>query len=91
MNKSVTPDIKAATSPDDLSHQIEVLRADLAKLAATISDDVSEGIGKAGQQIGQSGRDARASATNAVIAHPLTSVGIAAAVGLLLGMISRKG
>lgn len=82
---------KTALSPDDLSQQIEALRADLMKLAATVTDDVSAGIGKAGQQIGQAGRDARTTATNAVVGHPLTAVGIAAGLGFLLGMFARKG
>ena len=91
MSTTATSNTKAATAPDDLSHQIEALRADLAKLAATITDDMTGGIEKAGHQIGQTGRDARASATNKVLEHPLASVGIAAAVGLLLGMMMRKG
>jgi len=82
---------KAALSPDDLSQQIEALRADLKKLAATVSDDVSDGIGKATDRIGQTGRDAKESATNAVLGHPLAAVGIAAGIGLLLGLIARKG
>ena len=91
MTAPLTSTTKAALSPDDLSQQIEALRADLMKLAATVTDDVSEGIGKAGQQIGQAGRDARTTATNAVVGHPLTAVGIAAGLGLLLGMFARKG
>lgn len=91
MNTSVTSALKAAAAPDDLSHQIEALRADFAKLASTLSDTMAEGVGKAGQQIGQTGRDARTTATNAVLDHPLTAVGIAAGVGLLFGMMARKG
>lgn len=91
MNAPLKSNTKDTPSPDDLSQQIEALRADLMKLAATISDDMSEGIEKAGHQIGQTGRDARATATNAVIGHPLTAVGIAAAIGLVLGMMARKG
>ncbi len=91
MNTPLTSAIKAAASPDDLSHQIEALRADLAKLASTLTENMADGIGKAGQQIGQTGRDARTTATNAVLDHPLTAVGIAAGVGLLFGMMARKG
>jgi ElaB/YqjD/DUF883 family membrane-anchored ribosome-binding protein len=91
MNAPLTSTTKAASSPDDISQQIEALRADLMKLAATVKDDVSEGIGKAGRQIGQTGRDARATATNAVLDHPLAAIGIAAGLGLLLGLVARKG
>ncbi|WP_372674899.1 YqjD family protein [Aquicoccus sp.] len=82
---------KDAPHKDDLSHQIEALRADVSKLMATVSDDVSEGIGQAGRQISQTGRDARTTATNTVIQHPLAAVGIAAGIGLLLGLVARKG
>lgn len=91
MNAAITKDRADAISDSDLSHQLEALRADVAKLVSTLSDDVSEGMGKAGRQIGQTGRDARATATNTVLDHPLSAVGIAVGVGLLLGMIARKG
>lgn len=90
MNKSVTPNEKSAEFPEDLSQQIETLRADLTKLVETLTNDTAEGIAKAGKQINQSGRDAHASATRTVLDHPLASVGIAAAVGLLLGLTMRK-
>ena len=91
MNANVTSTTKSAASPDDLSEQIDALRADLAKLAATIRDDISAGIGSAGREIGKTSRDAQATATNAVIGHPLTAIGIAVGVGLLLGLVARKG
>jgi ElaB/YqjD/DUF883 family membrane-anchored ribosome-binding protein len=89
MNAAITKDL--GETQDDLSHQLEVLRADVAKLVSTLSDDVSEGMGKAGRQVRQTGQDARTSATNTVLDHPLTAVGIAVGVGILLGMIARKG
>lgn len=89
MNAPITKDKNP--SEDDLSQQLEALRADVAKLVSTLSDDVSQGMGKAGRQIGQTGRDARSTATATVIEHPLAAVGIAVGVGLLLGMIARKG
>ena len=90
MNETLTQAAKAVASPEDISKQIETLRADLMKIASTVKGDVSEGIEKAGQQIGQTGRDARATATNAVLDHPLAAVGIAAGLGLLLGLVARK-
>lgn len=92
MNAQSTLSEKAAAlTSDDIRQQIETLRADLVKLAATVSDDLSGGIESAGRQIGQTGRDARASATTAVLDHPLAAVGIAAGLGLLLGVMARKG
>lgn len=82
---------KDALAPDDLSQQIDALRADLKKLATTISDDVSGRLGQTGKHINQTGRDMRASAAQTVLDHPLASVGIAAAVGLMLGMMTRRG
>lgn len=82
---------KDALSSDDLSQQIDALREDLKKLVNTISGDVSDGIGQAGQRINQTGREFQKSATNTVLDHPLAAVGIAAAVGLLLGLMTRKG
>jgi len=90
MNTSAVTTKKTAPSADDLSKQIEALRADLAKLATMLSDDVTEGIGNAGRRIGRAGRDAQTTATEAVAEHPLTAVGIAAGVGFLLGTIARK-
>lgn len=41
MNASNSSSLKAATSSDDLAHQLEALRADVSKLMTTVSDDVS--------------------------------------------------
>ncbi|SMH46825.1 DUF883 family protein [Maritimibacter sp. HL-12] len=81
----------AKSSDDDLSQQIEDLREDLLKLAATVRNEMSDGIEEAGRQISKTGREAQTTATNAVIGHPLTAVGIAAGIGLLLGLLARKG
>ncbi|MBC7164939.1 MAG: DUF883 family protein [Roseovarius sp.] len=91
MTTTSTSTTKAPSSTEDLSQQIEALREDLKKLASTIAHDMSEGVGKAGRQIGQTGRDARETATNAVLEHPLAAVGIAAGIGIVLGMMARKG
>jgi ElaB/YqjD/DUF883 family membrane-anchored ribosome-binding protein len=90
MNVSTTPVPKSVSTADNLGQQIEALRADLTKLAATLAGDVSEGVGKAGRQISQTGRDARATATGTVLDHPLAAVGIAAGIGLLLGLVLRR-
>jgi ElaB/YqjD/DUF883 family membrane-anchored ribosome-binding protein len=91
MNANSNPTAKALPSTDDLGQQIEALRAELVKLAATLTDDMSGGIGRAERQIAATAREARATATDTVLDHPLAAVGIAAGIGLLLGMILRKG
>ena len=91
MNANANPTSKPSPSTDDLGQQIEALRADLMKLAATMTDDMSAGLGRAEREIAARARDARATATDTVLGHPLAAVGIAAGIGLLLGMILRKG
>ena len=90
MNTSVPPKTEQATTEDDIGEQIEALRKDLARLISTLTDNTATGIGDAGHRIGQAGRDAQKTATNAVLGHPLTAVGIAAGIGLLLGLVARK-
>jgi len=83
--------LKTSSNTEDLSHQMEVLRADMAKLMTTVSGDVTDGLDQAGRQISRVSRDARTAATNSVIDHPLAAMGIAVGVGLLLGLVARKG
>jgi ElaB/YqjD/DUF883 family membrane-anchored ribosome-binding protein len=82
---------KSTTHSDDLSQQIDALKADVSRLMSTVSDDVSGGLSQAGRQISRTGNDARVSATNTVLDHPLAAVGIAVGVGLLMGLVARKG
>lgn len=91
MTDSAATKPKNALSSDDLNHQIAALRDDLKRLAATVGGDVSGGIEKTGHQITRTGRDAQASAVHAVRANPLAAVGLAAGLGLVLGILSRKG
>lgn len=81
---------KITAKSEDLSDQIEALRADMSKLMATVSGDVSDGLDQAGRQISRTGRDVKVAASNKVIENPLAAVGIAVGVGLLLGLIARK-
>jgi ElaB/YqjD/DUF883 family membrane-anchored ribosome-binding protein len=83
--------LKSNSNTDDLSHQMEALRADMSKLMTTVTGDVSDGLDQAGRQISRASRDARAAATSSVIDHPLAAMGIAVGVGLLLGLVARKG
>lgn len=90
MTTSPPPNTKTATSEPDIGQQIEVLRKDLAQLTAILSDDVTRGVENAGHSISQAGRTAQKNATNAVLDHPMTAIGIAAGIGLLLGLVARK-
>ena len=81
---------KSAGVSDDFAQQIATLRADVSKLMTTVSDDVADGLGQASHRIEKTGRQARATATDTVIDHPLAAVGIAVGVGLLLGLVARK-
>jgi ElaB/YqjD/DUF883 family membrane-anchored ribosome-binding protein len=88
---TVNSALKTNSSSDDLIHQMEALRADMSKLMTTVSGDVTDGLDQAGRQISRASRDARAAATNSVMDHPLAAMGIAVGVGLLLGLVARKG
>ena len=90
MNLSLKSNKKSDLMPDELSEQIETLRKDLSRLAAEFTEDVSDGAEKAGRQISRTGRQARKTATDAVLGHPLTAVGIAAGLGLVVGLVARK-
>ena len=90
MTASPTAAFKSALSSDDLGEQIASLRADLSKLVDTLSDDVSKGVSRATHRIERSGHDARVTATNTVLDHPLAAVGVAVGIGLLLGMVARR-
>lgn len=91
MNASANATSKAAQGTEDLAQQIENLRNDLARLAAGLSSDLSDSMEKAGRQIDRTGRTARDNATAAVVENPMMALGIAVGVGLLLGLIARKG
>jgi len=88
---TVNSALKPNSNTDDLSHQMEALRADMSKLMTTVSGDVTDGLDQAGRQISRASRDARTAATHSVIDHPLAAMGIAVGVGLLLGLVARKG
>lgn len=91
MNVSSSAANKAAQGTEDLAQQIESLRADLAKLAAGLSSDLSDGMERAGRQIERKGRAARDNATSAVVENPMLALGLAVGLGLLLGLFARKG
>ncbi|MDP2739828.1 MAG: DUF883 C-terminal domain-containing protein [Pseudorhodobacter sp.] len=85
MATSKTPEL-----PDDLREQIAILRADLARLTATAVDDVTETVGAARRKAVKSGYEAKDTVVDAVLANPLSAVGIAAGLGFLLGIFTRR-
>jgi ElaB/YqjD/DUF883 family membrane-anchored ribosome-binding protein len=89
MNSAQSPS-KSSGSHDDLKEQIESLRKDLSELAATVTDDVSDGIEDAGRKIRKSGKDATKMASKAVRGNPLSAVAIAAGFGLIVGLLLHK-
>lgn len=86
---------------DALLTQIEAMRADMARMATQISESVSshgaamaqtvsDGLADAGQYAVRKGHAADARIGHAVSANPYVALGIAAALGLLLGALARK-
>lgn len=90
MNAKVSSNAESLTNDEDLGRQIAALREDFAKIATTAGDNIGTGVSDAGRRIEQGARDARASATSAVLDHPLAAVAIAAGVGFVVGMITRR-
>ncbi len=59
-------------------------------MVSSASDSLSDGLDDVGHRISRAGQRAKASASTAVLNHPLTAVGMAAGVGFVLGMIARR-
>ena len=82
--------VQNGATTEDLRDQIATLRADLARLSSTASDKVQDGLDAAGRQAVETGREARRGVVDAVTANPLTAIGVAAGVGYLLGVLTRR-
>ncbi|MFO7854912.1 MAG: hypothetical protein R6V44_06785 [Paracoccaceae bacterium] len=74
----------------ELREQLATLRADVARLSGTAAEGVKGNVDAAGRQVARSGRDAREGVADAVTEHPLTAIGVAAGVGYLLGVLTRR-
>ena len=81
---------QTGATTDEMRDQIAKLRADVARLSAGAVDDVRERIGDVGRKAVKSGREAREGVIDAVIENPLTAIGVAAGVGYLLGVLTRR-
>ncbi len=78
------------TAEDELRDQVATLRRDLAKLTETAAGAVAGSVGAAGHRAADSARAARASVVDTVVEHPLTAVGVAAALGYLFAALTRR-
>lgn len=103
---AATPISEPSTS--DLSRQVEVLKADIAKLTDTISSlgkqkasETKEELELRAQMLKERGKVAldhagteierlASDAERTVREKPLTALAIAAGIGIVLGMLSRK-
>lgn len=78
------------TTTEELRDQIATLRADFAKLSDTATDGIKESVGAARREVVKSTREARDGLAESIMANPLTAVGVAAGVGYLLGVLTRR-
>ena len=78
------------STEDELRDQVATLRRDFAKLSETAANSVAGSVGAAGQRAADSARAARASVVDTVVEHPLTAVGLAAALGYLFATLTRR-
>jgi len=78
------------STTEEMREQIATLRKDVARMTASAAEDVKDGFGAAGRQVARSGREARDGVIDAVTANPLTAIGIAAGVGYLIGVLTRR-
>ncbi|WP_019953293.1 DUF883 family protein [Yoonia vestfoldensis] len=95
------PKITAATDIDAVSHQLAALRADMSRLAETVSGiagrrgsriaaDIADGLDEAKHYAQSKSRSAEAQLEDSVVAHPFMTIGLAAGAGFLVGALSRR-
>ena len=98
-NSKATTD--AASDFETVSHQLAALRADMSRLAETVSgiagkrgshmaSDIAEGFGEAKHYVERTGKTAEHQFEASVTDHPLLAIGLAAGAGLLVGAMSRR-
>lgn len=75
---------------DELRDQIATLRADFAKFTENASDEVKDGMEAAGRKVARTTRETRDGVIEAVTANPLSAIGLAAGVGYLVGVLTRR-
>ncbi len=81
---------QAPATIEELTKQLEALRTDFVRLSSTAAQGAADQLDYAGQRIAQTSREAKTSVEAAVTENPLAAIGIAAGVGYLLGILSRR-
>lgn len=71
---------------EDLAAQIEAIRADMQNLTATVSGIAGKQMGRAQEKAMETKQDAE----DAIKRNPLQAIAIAAGLGLLLGILTRR-
>lgn len=86
---------------DAITAQIAALRADIIKLAGSVQSsatssgtalakDMSDGLNDAAHYLGRKGHAADLRIEGAVAANPYLALGLAAGIGLLVGVMTRR-
>lgn len=81
--------------------QMEIMRVDMAKIAHSVhaiasrrghevARDMSDGMSEAAHYLSRKGHEADMRVEGAVAANPYIALGMAAAMGLLLGALTRR-
>ena len=71
---------------DELAAQIEAIRADMQNLTSTVSRIAGKGMSQAQEKATEAKQDAE----DAIKRNPLQAIAIAAGLGLLLGILTRR-
>lgn len=101
MSQNTKTTTDAASDFEAVSAQLSALRADMARLAETVSSiagrrssnmasDIAEGFDEAKHYVERTGKSAEHQLEDTVAAHPFLTIGLAAGAGLLLGAMSRR-
>ncbi|PRY80553.1 ElaB/YqjD/DUF883 family membrane-anchored ribosome-binding protein [Yoonia maritima] len=101
MSQNSKTNTDAATDFEAVSQQLNALRADMSRLAETVSgiagrrgghiaSDISDGLGEAKHYVESTGKSAEHQLEASVADHPLLAIGLAAGAGLLVGAMSRR-
>ncbi len=71
---------------DDLTAQIDAIRAEMQNLSSTVSRIAGKGMSQAQEKAMETKQDAE----EAIKRNPLQAIAIAAGLGLLLGILTRR-
>jgi ElaB/YqjD/DUF883 family membrane-anchored ribosome-binding protein len=75
---------------DEMSTMAQTFAASSAKRGKAMADDVAEGMSEAMTYVGRKGHAADMRVESAIAGNPYIAVGLAAAVGLVLGAMTRR-